>query len=93
MEASVAAKLNVLQYRGQVPTTRNYLAKSANSVKVWKPCVMALEKAFDFVDHDNLWKILKDIGIPDQLTCLLRNLYAGREATVRTEHEQQTGSK
>ena len=43
-------------------------------------------KAFDCVDHNKLWKILKDIGIPDHLTCLLRNLYAGQEATVRTGH-------
>ena len=43
--------------------------------------------AFDCVDHNELWKILKEIGIPDQLTCLLRNLYAGQEATVRTGHE------
>ena len=41
-------------------------------------------KAFDPVDHNKLWKILKEIGIPDHLTCLLRNLYAGQEATVRT---------
>ena len=41
-------------------------------------------KAFDYVDHNKLWKILKEIGIPDHLTCLLRNLYAGQEATVRT---------
>ena len=41
-------------------------------------------KAFDCVDHNKLWKILKDMGIPDRLTCLLRNLYAGQEATVRT---------
>ena len=41
-------------------------------------------KAFDCVDHNKLWKILKEMGIPDHLTCLLRNLYAGREATVRT---------
>ena len=40
----------------------------------------------DCVDHNKLWKILKDMGIPDQLTCLLRNLYAGQEATVRTGH-------
>ena len=45
----------------------------------------------DYVDHNKLWKILKEMGIPDHLTCLLRNLYAGQEATVRTE--QQTGSK
>ena len=44
-------------------------------------------KAFDFVDHNKLWKILKEMGIPDHLTCLLRNLYAGQEATVRTGHE------
>ena len=41
-------------------------------------------KAFDCVDHNKLWKILKEIGIPDHLTCILRNLYAGQEATVRT---------
>ena len=43
-------------------------------------------KAFDCVDHNKLWKILKEMGIPDHLTCLLRSLYAGQEATVRTEH-------
>jgi hypothetical protein len=44
-------------------------------------------KAFDCVEHNKLWKILKEMGIPDHLTCLLRNLYAGQEATVRTGHE------
>ena len=43
-------------------------------------------KAFDCVDHNQLWKILKEMGIPDHLICLLRNLYAGQEATVRTGH-------
>ena len=43
-------------------------------------------KAFDCVDHNKLWKILQEMGIPDHLTCLLRNLYAGQEATVRTGH-------
>ena len=43
-------------------------------------------KAFDGMDHNKLWKILKEMGIPDHLTCLLRNLYAGQEATVRTGH-------
>ena len=43
-------------------------------------------KAFDCVDHNQLWKILKEMGIPDHLTCLFRNLYAGQEATVRTGH-------
>ena len=49
-------------------------------------CFINYAKAFDCVDHNKLWKILKEMGIPDQLTCLLRNLYAGPEATVRTEH-------
>ena len=47
---------------------------------------MDYAKAFDRVDHNKLWKILKEMGIPDHLTCLLRNLYAGQEATVRTGH-------
>jgi len=46
-------------------------------------CFIGYAKAFDCVDHNKLWKILKDVGIPDYLTCLLRNLYAGHEATVR----------
>ena len=49
-------------------------------------CFIDYAKAFDCVDHNKLWKILKEMGIPDQLTCLLRNLYAGQEATVRTGH-------
>ena len=50
-------------------------------------CFIDYAKAFDSVDHNELWKILKEMGIPDHLTCLLRNLYAGQEATVRTTHE------
>ena len=49
-------------------------------------CVIDYAKAFDCVDHNKLWKILREMGIPDHLTCLLRNLYAGQEATVRTRH-------
>ena len=49
-------------------------------------CFLDYAKAFDCVDHNKLWKILKEMGIPDHLTCLLRNLYAGQEATVRTGH-------
>ena len=56
-------------------------------------CFIDYAKAFDCVDHNKLWKILKEMGIPDHLTCFLRNLYAGQEATVRTGMEQQTGSK
>ena len=55
-------------------------------------CCIDYVKAFDCVDHKKLWKILKEMGIPDHLTCLLKNLYAGQEATVRTGHGQ-TGSK
>ena len=49
-------------------------------------CFIDCAKAFDCVDHNKLWKILKEMGIPDHLTCLLRHLYAGQEATVRTGH-------
>ena len=52
-------------------------------------CFIDCAKAFDCVNHNKLWKILKEIGIPDHLTCLLRNLYAGQEVDM----EQQTGSK
>ena len=49
-------------------------------------CFIDYAKAFDCVDHNKLWKIMKEMGIPDHLTCLLRNLYADQEATVRTGH-------
>ena len=49
-------------------------------------CFIDHDKSFDSVDHNKLWKIHKEIGIPDHLTCLLRNLYAGQEATVRSRH-------
>ena len=49
-------------------------------------CFIDYTKTFDCVDHNKLWKILKEMGIPDHLTCLLRNLYAGQEATVTTGH-------
>ena len=54
-------------------------------------CFIDYAKAFDYVDHNKLWEILKEVGIQDHLTCLLRNLYAGQETTVRTRHG--TGSK
>ena len=56
-------------------------------------CFIDYAKAFDCVDHNKLWKILKEMEIPDHLTCLLRNLYAGQEVAVRTWHKQETGSK
>ena len=56
-------------------------------------CFIDYAKAFDCVGHNKLWKILKEMGIPDHMTCLLRNLYAGQEATLELDMEQQTGSK
>ena len=56
-------------------------------------CFIDYAKAFDCVDHNKLWKILQEMGIPDHLTCLLRNLYAGQEAMLELDMEQQTGSK
>ena len=49
-------------------------------------CFIDYAKTFDCVDHNKLWKILQEMGIPDHLTCLLRNLYAGQKATVKTRH-------
>ena len=62
-----------------------------SSFPIWIPFIsfsalIAVAKTFDFVDHNKLWKILKEMGIPDHLTGPLRNLYAGQEATIRTEH-------
>ena len=56
-------------------------------------CFIDYANAFDCVDHSKLWKTLQEMGILDHLTCLLGNLYAGQEATVRTRHEQQTSLK
>ena len=56
-------------------------------------CFIDYAKAFDWVDHNKLWKILQEMGIPGHLTCLLRNLYAGQEATLEADMEKQTGSK
>ena len=56
-------------------------------------CFIDYATAFDCVDHNKLWKILQEMGIPDHFACLLRHLYAGKDATVRTGHGKQTGSK
>ena len=56
-------------------------------------CFIDYAKAFDCVDHNKLWEILKEMGIPDHLTCLLRNLYAGQKQQLELDMEQQTGSK
>ena len=68
------------------------LNKNNNNNKKHLLLLQDYTKAFDCVDHNKLWKILKETGISDHLICLLRNLYAGQEAAVRTDIEQQTGS-
>ena len=70
----------------KLPTSSGSSKKQKSSRKSIYFCFIDYAKAFDCVDHNKLWKILKEMGIPDQLTCLLRNLYAGQEATVRTAH-------
>ena len=69
-----------------LPTFIRALKKEESSRKNIYFCFIDYAKAFDCVDHNKLWKILKELGISDHLTCLLRNLYAGQEATVRTGH-------
>ena len=70
----------------KLPTSIGSLKKQDNSRKNIYFCFIDYTKAFDCVDHNKLWKILKEMGIPDHLICLLRNLYAGQEETVRTKH-------
>ena len=77
----------------KLPTFSGSSKKQESSRKNIYFCFIGYTKAFDCVDHNELWKILKRMGIPDHLTCLLRNLYADQEATVRTGMEQQTGSR
>ena len=69
----------------KLPTSVGSLKKQESSKKHLL-CFIDYTKAFDCVDHNKLWKILKEMGIPEQLTCLLRNLYAGQEVTIRTGH-------
>ena len=70
----------------KLPTSFGSLKKQENSRKNIYFCFIDYAKACDSVDHNKLWKILKEMGIPDDMTCLLRNLYAGQEARVRTRH-------
>ena len=72
--------------RDQIANIRWIMEKAREFQKNIYFCFIDYAKAFDCVDHNKLWKILKEMGIPDHLTCLLRNLYAGQEATVRTGH-------
>ena len=72
--------------RDQIANIRWIIKKAREFHKNIYFCFIDYTKAFDCVDHNKLWKILKEMGIPDHLTYLLRNLYAGQEATVRTGH-------
>ena len=68
----------------KLPTSAGSWKKQESSRKTFISALLTIAKAFDCVDHNKLWKILKEMGIPDHLTCLLRNLYACQEATVGT---------
>ena len=70
----------------KLPTSAGSWKKQESSRKTSISALLTMPKPFDCVDHSKLWKILKEMGIPDHLTCLLRNLYAGQEATVRSGH-------
>ena len=72
--------------RDQIANIRWIIKKTQEFQKNIYFCFIDYATAFDCVDHNKLWKILQEIGVPDHLTCLLRNLYAGQEATVRTGH-------
>ena len=75
----------VIEPEVKLPTSVGSSKKQESSRKTSISALLTMPKAFDCVDHNKLWKILKEMGIPDHLTCLLRNLYADQEATVRTE--------
>ena len=72
--------------RDQIANIRWIIEKAKEFQKNIYFCFIEYAKAFDCVDHNKLWKTLQEMGIPDHQTCLLRNLYAGQEATVRTGH-------
>ena len=71
----------------KLPASVGSPKKQESSRKTSTSALLTYAKAFDCVDHNQLWKLLKEMRIPEHLTCLLRNLYAGQEATVRTGHE------
>ena len=87
-----AGFIKVRGTRDQIASICRIIKKAREFQKNIYFCFIDYAKAFDYVEHNKLWKFLKRIGIPDHLTCLLRNLYAGQEATVRMDIEQQTGS-
>ena len=81
-------KLDLKRHKNQRSIANNHwiIEKAREFQKNIYFCFIDYTKAFDCVDHNKLWKILQEMGIPDHLTCLLRNLYAGQEATLRTAH-------
>ena len=79
--------------RDQIANIRWIIKKAKEFQKNIYFCFIDYTKAFDCVDHNKLWKILKEMGIPDHLTCLLRNLFAGEEEQLELDMQQQTGSK
>ena len=70
----------------KLPTSAGSLKEAREFQKNIYFCFIDFAKAFDYVDHNKLWKILKEMGIPDHLICLLRNVYVGQEAIVRSGH-------
>ena len=72
--------------RDQIASIRRVIEKAREFQKNIYFCFIDYAKVFDSVDHNKVWEILKEMGIPDHLTCLLRNLHASQEATVRTGH-------
>ena len=78
--------------RGTRDQIANWIIEKQENSRKTSTAALLTAKAFDHVDQDKLWKILQEMGIPDHLTCLLRNLYAGQEVTEQ-DMEQQTGSK
>ena len=77
----------------KLPTSPGSWKKQESSRKTSISSFVDYAKAFECVDHNKLWKILKEMGIPDHLTCLLRNLYATGQEAIELDMEQQTGSK
>ena len=79
--------------RDQIANIRGIIEKAREFQKNIYFCFIDYANAFSCVDHNKLWIILKEMGIPDHLTCLLRNLYAGQEAAIRTGHGTTDGFK
>ena len=82
----ISGCINIRGTRDQIANIRQIIEKAREFQKNIYFCTIDYTKPFDCVDHNKLWKILQEMGVPDHLTHLLRNLYAGQEATVRTGH-------